>query len=185
MAGRDASAGILADGYRAADQFHADVIDGAHEKLKASSRNLADLAERDRMHGDASDARAYLYAEAEQRHHDGLAALALHFGSGIAGPATRPPITRKPLVASIDLAGDPKSCHAIARWPMPVAAVEFRGSRQERRVDASGRVVPERRGPTPSAPLSPAMLRRSAGSNALAPDAHRAGRVDLGGGTDR
>ncbi|HEV8032026.1 MAG TPA: hypothetical protein VGP42_13500 [Stellaceae bacterium] len=144
VAGRDASAGMLADGYRAADQFHADVIDGAHETLKASSRNLADLADRDRAHGDASDARAYLYAEAEQRHHDRLAALAHHFGQFYRGPGNPAADDALDFVASIDLAGDPKAMPLPA--PMPVAAVEFHGDAAEfNRIKMAGTRTPQER----------------------------------------
>ena len=139
-----ASAAILADGYRTADQLHADVIDGAHETLKRSRRDLADLAERDRAYGNASDARAYLYAEAEQRHQDRLAALALHFGQFYRGPGNPAADHAQAFVASIDPAGDDE--YAAPPLPEPVgtpAVVTFGGSRHERRVDERGRVVPE------------------------------------------
>ena len=50
------------------------LIDGAHAKAMASRRTLADMAERDRAHGNAGDARAYMYKEAKERHQNRLAA---------------------------------------------------------------------------------------------------------------
>lgn len=134
------------DGYRAAEQLHRDCIDSAHAKMMAGPRDLAALAERDRAHADASDARAYLYQEAEQRHADRLAALARRFGQHYRGPGNPAADHAQAFVISIDPDGE---CAAMP-LPAPVgelAVIEFAGSRHERRVDERGRVVPERRQP--------------------------------------
>ena len=128
VAGRAGSAAILADAYGAAEQLYQDVLDGAHAKAMGSRRTLADMAERDRAHGNAGDARAYMYQEAEERHQDRLAALAQHFGQFYGGQGNPAADHARAFVETLDPAGEHK---VAAPEPTPIRRIEFGGVTRE------------------------------------------------------
>lgn len=91
----------------------------------------------------ASDHRAALLAETEQRHADRLAALARHFGQHYRGPGDPDAGHALAFLAEIDPA---KLWAPGASMPLPIGeitTIEFAGTKQQRRVDGRGRAVPE------------------------------------------
>lgn len=100
LAGLKRSEQLRDDGYRAADQLHADVLDEAHRKMLASPRNLADARERDKAGPVADDARAAGYEQAERDHEHRRAALAFHFDQFYRGRGN--PAAAAAFLASVD-----------------------------------------------------------------------------------
>lgn len=145
LAAVQASEQLRREGYQAADQLHRDATEVA--TMLASSRVTADAVTglcpgTDRESGRRSDARAYLYLEAEGRHADRRNALATHFGQHWTGLGNAHADHALAFVAEVD----PDGRYAVAPPPPPIgrmAAVEHHiGVPVARRV-LDGRVVPE------------------------------------------
>jgi hypothetical protein len=110
--------------------------------MAARKPSAAARAARDRAYSAASDARAGMYSEAEQRHGNRMAAIQRHFGQQITSRGNPDAENALAFVAEIDPAG----MWAPIAKPAPigeVSTVEFAGIKQQRRVDANGRVVAE------------------------------------------
>lgn len=136
LAAVQASEQLRREGYRAADQLHRDAID--HATMLGRTSGIASS----RVTADASDARAYLYLEAEQRHFDRRAALARHFDQRWTSGGNAHAAHALAFVAEID----PDGCYAVAPPPPPIgrmAAVEHHNGVPVTRRVHNGRVVPE------------------------------------------
>jgi hypothetical protein len=142
LAAVKASERLRDEGYRAADQLHSDATEGAHQTMMASRRGAADADRLHRGRADASDARKYLYEDAERRHFDRRAALARHFGQYWTGPGNPDAEHAKAFVVSLDPSGE----HEVDPPAAPLGSLtvieHHAGIRQVRRVH-NGRVVPE------------------------------------------
>lgn len=141
-----ASERLRAEAYLAADQLAADAIEDAGGKLSHPSRGRrtpVDLATHARVTAAAGDARAGLYREAEERHFDRRAALAVHLGQRWTGRGNAGADHARQFVAEVD----PDGLYRVASEPSligrPILAEHHPGMPVPRRIDERGRVVPE------------------------------------------
>jgi hypothetical protein len=88
-----------------ANQLGVDCIDTADAALRKEPFNPVGRAARDRAYSAASDARAGMYAEAEQRHANRLAAIQRHFGQQITSRGDPDADHALVFVAEVDPAG--------------------------------------------------------------------------------
>jgi hypothetical protein len=142
QAAREASERIKQDAYAAANQLAVDCIDTADAVLRRDPFNQAGKAARERAYSAASDARAGMYAEAEQRHANRMAALARYLGQAYRGPGDPDADHALAFVNEIDPAG---LWAPIAR-PAPIGTfttINVAGIKRQVRVDANGRIVAE------------------------------------------
>jgi hypothetical protein len=156
---REKSERIKQDAYAAANQLAVDCIETADTALKKDPFSPVARAARDRAYSAASDARAGMYAEAEQRHANRMAALARYFGQAYRGPGNPDADHALAFVAEVDPNG--LWTPFVAEPPIgEIATIEFAGIKPQRRVDAP--VVS-----SPRTPLQPTDGRTAALSRAI------------------
>jgi hypothetical protein len=110
--------------------------------LRRDPFNQAGKAARERAYSAASDARAGVYAEAEQRHANRMAALARYLGQAYRGSGDPDADHALAFVAEVDPAG----LWAPIATPAPVGTlttINVAGMKRQVRVGANGRVVAE------------------------------------------
>jgi hypothetical protein len=134
---------VRRDAYASADQLAADAIEDAGGKLSQSRRTSTDLATHARVTAAAGDARAGLYREAEERHFDRRAALAVHFGQRWTGPGNAGADHARQFVAEVDPDGLYAAQPPAPPVGLPAIVEHHAGVLQQRRIDERGRAVPE------------------------------------------
>src|SRR5260370_14213663 len=139
---RERSERIKQDAYAAANKLAVDCIETADAALRNDAFNPAAKVAREHAYSAASDARAGMYAEAEQRHANRMVAVQRHFGQQIT--SRRDPDTDHALPFVVEI--HPAGLWAPIPMPAPIGAlttIEVAEIKQQRRVDPDGRVLSE------------------------------------------
>jgi hypothetical protein len=141
---------VRRDAYTSADQLAIDAIEDAGGKLShprggpsRGRRTSTDLATHGRVTAAAGDARAGLYREAEERHFDRRAALAVHFGQRWTGRGNAGADHARQFVAEVDPDGLYRADPEPSPIGSPVMAEHHPGMPVLRRIDERGIIVAE------------------------------------------
>jgi hypothetical protein len=130
QAAREKSERIKQDAYTAANQLAVDCIETADAAPRKDAFNPAAKAAREHAYSAASDARAGMHAEAEQRHTNRLAAVQRHFGQQITSRGDPDADRALAFVAEVD----PTGVWAPIAKPAPIgeiATIEFAGVKSQ------------------------------------------------------